>query len=306
MNRRLTDESINGVDQPTSSDECMADSETFALRKKMRKRRRKNSPDIGDGSKKAEAIDAISDSHSDEITNINDSDSSETFIQATILGRLHAAANDGKNVLQTIADSHLIDLLSGAENDGSYSSPLSNKSEKNMGDFDEDEESPCEEELAQLASSTHALEVSLKKLPTRPLIIGDTQMPKIVVKTGSVSSSTVKSSATSVSSNTGHTNIILKPITSAAGLPFTYRITDVCKPGNTLLWDLLMDDKIVRYLFIVLVCFCDSYPYFSGSIGRIPCSRSRESAWYASLFQHRTSNTHQVYRGMPSKSSHEP
>lgn len=249
MNRRLADSAINVVDQPTSSDECMADSETFALRKKMRKRRRKNSPDTAAvGSKKALAIDAISDSHSDEIAHVNDSDCSETFIQTTMLSRLHAAANEGPNVLQSISDSHLIDLLSGAENDGSYSSPLSNKSEKNMGDFDEDEDSPCEEELAQLASSTHALAASLKSLRTNTLIIGDSHSSKgVISKAGSVSSSTVKSSATSVSSIAGLTSSTLKPL---AGLPFTYRVTDVCKPGNTLLWDLLMDDKIVSF-----VCF---------------------------------------------------
>lgn len=45
-------------------------------------------------------------------------------------------------------------MLSGeeaeAEGDGSYSSRMSNKSEKNMADFD-GEDSVCEEELAQLA-----------------------------------------------------------------------------------------------------------------------------------------------------------
>lgn len=35
--------------------------------------------------------------------------------------------------------------------DGSYSSRMSNKSEKNMGDFD-GEDSVCEEELARLAN----------------------------------------------------------------------------------------------------------------------------------------------------------
>lgn len=47
-------------------------------------------------------------------------------------------------------------MLSGEEaemegdNDGSYSSRMSNKSEKNMADFD-GEDSVCEEELVQLA-----------------------------------------------------------------------------------------------------------------------------------------------------------
>lgn len=49
-----------------------------------------------------------------------------------------------------------MDLLSGEEAeaegdaDGSYSSRMSTKSEKNMADFD-GEDSVCEEELAQLA-----------------------------------------------------------------------------------------------------------------------------------------------------------
>lgn len=52
--------------------------------------------------------------------------------------------------------SHILDLLSGEEAevegdaDGSYSSRMSTKSEKNMADFD-GEDSVCEEELAQLA-----------------------------------------------------------------------------------------------------------------------------------------------------------
>lgn len=243
MNRRLTDASLNVADQPSSSDECLVDSDNFSVRKKMRKRRRKHSPIDGAVGKKSlpTPIEAISDSPSDEIANVNDSDCSETFIQTAMLSRLHAAANEEATVLQSITDSHLIDLLSGAENDGSYSSPLSNKSEKNMGDF-EDEDSPCEEELAQL-SNTHCLSVSLKGLRARPLGIGESLPAKgVLSKAESVSSSTIKSSATSVSSITG---CVLKPHSSGAGVPLTYRMTDVCKPGNTLLWDLLMDDKIV-------------------------------------------------------------
>lgn len=255
MNRRLTDASLNIVDQPSSSDECMVSSESFSVRKKMRKRRRKHSPTDGAAGKKTlpAQIEAISDSHSDEIANVNDSDCSESFIQTAMLSRLHAAANEGATVLQAISDSHLIDLLSGAENDGSYSSPLSNKSEKNMGDF-EDEDSPCEDELAQLAVSTHCLAASLKGLRARPMNIGETLPTKSVIsKAESVSSSTIKSSATSVSSLAGHTSCVLKPLSGGAGLPLTYRVTDVCKPGNTLLWDLLMDDKIVRSAILLKI-----------------------------------------------------
>lgn len=56
--------------------------------------------------------------------------------------------------LSNLSHSHLLDMLSGGEDEeegGSYSSAMSNKSEKNMADFD-GEESPCEDELAQLAA----------------------------------------------------------------------------------------------------------------------------------------------------------
>ncbi|KAK4884213.1 hypothetical protein RN001_000484 [Aquatica leii] len=87
--------------------------------------------------------------------------------------------------------------------DGSYSSRMSTKSEKNMADFD-GEDSVCEEELAQLAEhaqlNLHALanQSSPEKSPTR-----------------------------------------LDPRLSAC-----FKVDNVCQPGNTLLWDLLQDNKI--------------------------------------------------------------
>jgi len=33
----------------------------------------------------------------------------------------------------------------------------------------------------------------------------------------------------------------------------SFKLNDVCQPGNTLLWDLLQDDKIVSYLFYLLI-----------------------------------------------------
>lgn len=139
-----------------------------------------------------------------------------------------------------------------------------------MGDFDEDDESPCDEELAQLASVTHAAG-SLKVLPSsRPLTALDDQLTwkGVLSKAGSVSSSTVKSSATSVSSNAGHSSCVLNTLTGLA-VPFTYRVTDVCKPGNTLLWDLLMDDKIVSAFQCPIVYFIDLqfFAFTQGQLG---------------------------------------
>ncbi|KAK5649017.1 hypothetical protein RI129_003909 [Pyrocoelia pectoralis] len=107
------------------------------------------------------------------------------------------------------ASDHILELLSGEEAeaegdaDGSYSSRMSTKSEKNMADFD-GEDSVCEEELAQLAEHaqlnlhTLANHSSPEKSPTH-----------------------------------------LDPKLSAC-----FQIENVCQPGNTLLWDLVQDNKI--------------------------------------------------------------
>ena len=51
------------------------------------------------------------------------------------------------------------DLLEGS--DGSYSSRISNKSEKNMADFD-GEDSPCEDEIMQSLTQTQLAELSAR------------------------------------------------------------------------------------------------------------------------------------------------
>ncbi|CAH2011093.1 unnamed protein product [Acanthoscelides obtectus] len=102
---------------------------------------------------------------------------------------------------------HILEMLSGeeaeveADGEGSYSSRMSNKSEKNMADFD-GEDSVCEEELARLTDranmNLHVLAHSPEKSPMR-----------------------------------------VDPRLSAC-----FKADNVCLPGNTLLWDLLQDDKI--------------------------------------------------------------
>lgn len=62
--------------------------------------------------------------------------------------------------IRAIAETHISELLSGAENEGSYSSPMSTKSEKNLADFD-DEDVSCEEEIAQLVSSHNCMPQAL-------------------------------------------------------------------------------------------------------------------------------------------------
>ncbi|XP_049955909.1 ubiquitin carboxyl-terminal hydrolase 34 [Schistocerca serialis cubense] len=94
------------------------------------------------------------------------------------------------------------EMMSGEE--GSYSSRMSNKSEKNMADF-EGEESPCEDELVQLAAQAQA-----HTLPVQHMAF--------------------------------HSRFHTPKMMRAEGTHI--KMDAVCKPGNTLLWDLIQDDKI--------------------------------------------------------------
>ncbi|XP_074042316.1 ubiquitinyl hydrolase 1 puf isoform X2 [Leptinotarsa decemlineata] len=104
---------------------------------------------------------------------------------------------------------HILEMLSGEEAEvegdaeGSYSSRMSNKSEKNMADFD-GEDSVCEEELARLTDHAHMNIHVFNHSPEKSPIRVDPRM-------------------------------------SAC-----FKVDNVCQPGNTLLWDLLQDDKICQ------------------------------------------------------------
>lgn len=91
----------------SSSDDCLDDVDNYALRKKMRKRRKMRVIT----KKQLQNIETISDgeSQSEGVIGINDSDCSDTHIQSSMLGHPHAHGP----FLSAISD-----LLSGAENDG--------------------------------------------------------------------------------------------------------------------------------------------------------------------------------------------
>lgn len=175
-----------------------------------------------------QGIEAISDGDTDEAVDINDSDCSESAqIQSAMLGHLHAKAP----FINTMANNHLIGMLSGGENDGSYSSPLSQKSGKNMADFD-DEDSPCEEELAQLAASTHCLAAFASSSRERNI----TQNVLNSVNNALTAKSSRNSSRTT---ENARTNLMTA--------------NEVSQPCNILLWDLLMDDKIVSNNLMITI-----------------------------------------------------
>ncbi|KAK2584981.1 hypothetical protein KPH14_008512 [Odynerus spinipes] len=117
----------------------------------------------------------------------------------------------------TFLPSGLDEMLSDEE--GSYSSRISNKSEKNMADFD-GEESGCEEELAQLAAR-HLTAIQMQAYhphhshPTMTIRRSVCRPPQV---------RTVRQAVSRLNSQ--------------------FNLETVCTPGNTLLWDLLQDDKI--------------------------------------------------------------
>ncbi|XP_034239169.1 ubiquitin carboxyl-terminal hydrolase puf isoform X4 [Thrips palmi] len=102
------------------------------------------------------------------------------------------------------------DLLS--EPEGSYSSRMSTKSEKNLADF-EGEESNCDEELAQLAARAH-------QLSQMGMQCFNQHSPKLCNRLG------------------------IREGARDQRLRSQFDMECVCKPGSTLLWDLLQDDKI--------------------------------------------------------------
>lgn len=218
----------------------MEDSSNY-IREKVRKRRKIRVVYGAAAAKKhLQKIEAISDaeSRSDEIVGANDSDCSETQLQSAMLGHLQG----DPSFMGGMSDSHLIDLLSGAENDGSYSSPLSNKSEKNMADF-EDEDSPLEEEeLAQLAATSHCLAFSPR---ARHLSMND-HFHSAAVDAAAGGTPLAKTARTTPACKVGMDDVLKDRNRSP------YKIAEVCQPGNTLLWDLLMDDKIVSKIMFLL------------------------------------------------------
>ncbi|XP_055587463.1 ubiquitin carboxyl-terminal hydrolase puf [Uranotaenia lowii] len=316
MNRGLV--IASGFNEPTgtSSDEedCLNMNEAFtAMLRKKRKLLRKKRKNISGLTRKElqEMAESVSDVEDSDLlaAMLPDSDCSDSNLQSTMLrhmavhgdpggpepGTSGVGPSIGEDVppfMGALSEGHLINFLNAAENDGSCSSPLSNKSEKNMGDFD-DEDSPCEEELVELATRAQCLQQF--PLP-RPRSLGNgmghgsspqarTNTPNLMMNrphherlsssggsinhpmTPSISGSGTPTSLSGGKSKLGvHHNVSggrtphapLKDILPIAGTSGSsgsacsggtptspnLRFPDVCQPGNTLLWDLLQDDKI--------------------------------------------------------------
>lgn len=158
----------------------------------------------------AESADSSHDEDDSDVAGVLAAADGPGAVISELAGLVHATG-------PTFLPSGLDEMLSDEE--GSYSSRISNKSEKNMADFD-GEESGCEEELAQLAAR-HLTAIQMQAYhphhshSTMTIRRAVCQPPQV---------RTIRQSAARLSSQ--------------------FNTETVCKPGNTLLWDLLQDDKI--------------------------------------------------------------
>ncbi|XP_014226620.1 ubiquitin carboxyl-terminal hydrolase 34 isoform X1 [Trichogramma pretiosum] len=132
---------------------------------------------------------------------------------STVTSDLNCLDHSNTRYLPTCLDEMLSD------EEGSYSSRISNKSEKNMADFD-GEESGCEEELAQLAAQ-HLSAIHMQNYHPQH------SHPALNVRRQACRAAQAARSVRQV-----------------ARIGTQFNLETVCKPGNTLLWDLLQDDKV--------------------------------------------------------------
>ncbi|XP_016981843.1 ubiquitin carboxyl-terminal hydrolase puf [Drosophila rhopaloa] len=231
----------------------------------------------GDGDGEGELL-ADSDECSDGATN--------QLVPAAVLKHLQ-----GEGPYIRAIETNISELLSGAENDGSYSSPMSNKSEKNLADFDDEDVSPCEEELAQLVSSrancrdvppAFAAAAAAMMVAQSAMALqksGESNVAAAAAAVAAAAAATGNAQQTLVAMNRQASVAAAAAVVAAAkaksdsdvdlmevaaggkqhhspktsqgsstsgGTPVqpSFKLNDVCQPGNTLLWDLLQDDKI--------------------------------------------------------------
>jgi len=162
----------------------------------------------------------------DEDEDIEDEDSES--MEAMEIGISPIDTTSDQQVPSTLINRQMLEDYSGDEN--SMSSRMSNKSDKNMADFD-GEDSGCDEELLQLAAraQTHLSTQQLNHMAFH---------------------------------SNFHTSKNVHPCTQniTTTISNQFNIENVCKPGSTLLWDLLQDDNIVSNIettfdsYILYVC----------------------------------------------------
>ncbi|XP_058454824.1 ubiquitin carboxyl-terminal hydrolase puf [Malaya genurostris] len=236
ISRSLAVVSAFNEDAGTSSeDDCLGMSEAFtAMRKKMLRKKRKK---ISGLTRKElqEMAESVSDVEDSDLlaAMLPDSDCSDTNLQSSVLRHMGHHGSGGPGVsgssgsvgppvgegvapfIGTMSEGHLINFLNAADNDGSCSSPLSNKSEKNMGDFD-DEDSPCEEELVELAARAQCIHQQFPLPRSRSLRAGIVHDTSPQARTNTPNITLTRSHHEHLSSSGGSIGPITHPMTPSA------------------------------------------------------------------------------------------
>lgn len=232
-----------GTMEPSSSEEGCDDpltAENYRRLKKMRKRRKMRS---ALAKSQLHDIEALSNGDSDEAIESSDSEglALEEALEASMHGNAPFEALNTSRIQRIKRLDLQHDMLSGGENDGSYSSPLSQKSGKNMADFDDDD-SPCEEELAQLAATSHCLTA----FPTPRDLNMNEHFPAGAGTSATNAPATSSTTATKANRHSSTAKSSANAESNTCKLSSTQMtVNEISQPANILLWDLLMDDKIV-------------------------------------------------------------
>ena len=138
------------------------------------------------------------------------------------------------------------------------SSQVSAKSEKNMADFD-GEESGCEEELVQINSHAELSSHLQQHLPNLASIYHEHlvqgELPPLCLPLAPKGFTVCTSHQEAEELILGGLFISAGPAVHKHQYSSSHAVTDinldnVCKKGNTLLWDLVQDEDAVQLLFI--------------------------------------------------------
>lgn len=158
----------------------------------------------------------------------------------------------GNLVQMTDASAMFQDYVSPPDNmdgsDGSYSSRMSNKSEKNMADFDGEDSNCDEDSLMQSLTQTQLVEmVAAGGAGIPPGVRGAHHQHQARFAAGGlVGPMFGPRSMRRFNQRKRNFNLYKNGSGNPGGNIFNFQIDNVCQPGQTLLWDLVQDDKIVQ------------------------------------------------------------
>lgn len=154
---------VNIIDNSSSEEDLQKGSVNMQMHRKKSRKRRKNNNNLPLTRLAYEIVEAICDGGEDDGSSDDADDADDGDGECDLLNDSDECSDPGQvpsavlkhlqgegPYIRAIAETHISELLSGAENEGSYSSPMSNKSE-NLDGFDV--EDMCDDAIAQLVNA---------------------------------------------------------------------------------------------------------------------------------------------------------